>query len=174
MDQYHPDQAQDLGLISETLVPILQALSTRLDAIEERLAAQEDLTTKIVTGFHGAAQNHRKSKLLEGLTSKYGSVLEPIKPFYQELVESDPIQDLLNAVMGLRDQEGYDGSQEEAAIENMVQQIVKKFGNLRRESAEAAPTAVELEVTTATPEAEVETNPLDELRRKARKAPRIM
>jgi len=182
MDAYsnHPDQEQDMEMIGQRLLPILETLATRLEAVEERLCQCEDMITKIVTGFTGAATNHRKKRLSETIMGQYGEKLEPVKPIYKKMVgeDRDPVNDIVQAVMDAREAEGYDSEGEGSFVQQIVEQILDRFGldSLKKLIEPAVENAtgggsLEVEVTTAAPVAEVD--PMDEMRRAMKKAPKI-
>ena len=179
----HPDQSQDMGLIAERIVPLLETLMTRLDAVEDRLSQCEELITKIVTGFTGAAKDHRKKNLMGTIGQEYGERLAPVKPIYQKLVgpDRDPVADIVEAVMTARESEGYSPEGEGDFIKNVVEQILDRFGldSLKKlidpaiDEAVEGGGSVEVEVTTGTPSEETEEDPVEEMKRAMRKAPRI-
>jgi hypothetical protein len=180
----HPDHSQDLEMIAQRIVPLLQALGTRLDAVEDRLSQCEELVTKIVTGFTGAAKDHRKTKLMDNIGQEYGERLGPVKPIYQKLVgpERDPVADIVEAVMSAREAEGYDPEGEGEFVKSIVEQIMDRFGldSLKKliepavDSAVEGGGSVEVEVTTGTPaEVTEEEDPVEAMKRALKRQPRF-
>jgi hypothetical protein len=181
--QNHPDQFQDMDLIRDRLVPLLEVLATRLEAVEERLNQSEDMITKIVTGFTGAADNHRKGKLTDMIGQQYGEKLGPVKPIYQKLVggDRDPVADIVAAVMEARQGEGYNSEGEGEYIEIIVVQILDRFGldSLKKLIEPAVEQAtgegggsLEIEVSSGPVPVEEE-DPMEKMRRAQRRAPKM-
>lgn len=177
----HPDEAADMALISEKIVPIILSQAERIDALESRLSSAEEIITKMITGFKGAAENQRRHVLGESIRGQYGADLEGVMPLYKKLVgeDRDPVGDIVEAVMKLKDQEGYSPEMDPDYIKDMVNQILDRFnlGNLQKlvqpavEAVEGAPAgSIEVEVSGPVEES---VDPLEELREAKKRGPKI-
>jgi hypothetical protein len=182
MDDYgHPDQGQDEELISQKIVPFLEAMATRLASLEERQAASEEMICKIVNGFSSAATDHRKTKLRDRIGQEYGPKLEPVLPVYKKLVgdDRDPVQDIVEAVMKAREDEGYNPDGEGEFVQQIVEQILDRFGldSLKRLIEPAVEQAVEgegsVEIEVSTGGEMPEEDPVEKMKRALKSAPRI-
>lgn len=179
----HPDEAADMALISEKIVPIILSQAERIDALESRLSSAEEIITKMITGFKGAAENQRRHVLGQNIRSQYGTELDGVMPIYKKLVgeDRDPVDDIVEAVMKLRDQAGYSPDMDGEYIKDMMNQILGRFGldslkQLINPAVEAVSEAPEgsIEVEVSGPAEElVETDPLEELRAAKKRGPKI-
>jgi hypothetical protein len=181
----HPDESADMAMIQEKIVPIILTLAERLESVESRLADCETMITKIVTGVKGAATNQQKLRLGERVRSEYGPQLDPIKPIYQKLVgeDKDPVTDIVEAVMALKDQEGYSPDMDADYVKDLVNQILGRFGlDSLRSLIEPAveqvveggePASLEIEVASGEVPAQEEPDMLAELREAKKRSPKI-
>lgn len=135
----HPDAGQDW-----------QEFGPALEMILGRLEACENMIEKIVTGFSGAISTQKRRSLMGGLKEKHGATLEGISGIYGELVGKDPLEDIVEQIMSLREKgEDFD---EEAKVSELIQTLLGKFGKWIPKPAEVE-AVVEVE---AAPEAKPE------------------
>jgi len=145
----HPDAQQDL----DQLRPVLEMIMGRIEALE-------NLTEKIVTGFSGAITSQKKRALTGSLGEKHGATLEGIKGIYGDLVGSDPLEDLVNELMAFRDSDEYSEEGEATKTEELISQLLGKFGKYIPKPTEIEAPA-EVETTT------IEVKPEDEKPKKS-------
>jgi hypothetical protein len=104
MGKGNPDAVQDEGLIRSVMArdlgPILEAVGARLRDLEEDLGELKDLQFKFIQGLIGAADGHKRTRLGDELSSKYGQEFEPFEGFYKDTMGKGFKDSILEDLMG--------------------------------------------------------------------------
>jgi hypothetical protein len=129
MEKGNPDAAQDEGLIQSVierdLGPIFEAIGSRLKDLEEDLGEAKDLLFKFAEGLMGAADNHKRTRLSEEISGKYGKDLEPFEGFHKDAYGKGLSESLIEELMG----EGAPGDEErDGWIKGKLGELKGKFG----------------------------------------------
>ena len=129
MDGGNPDSGADreliMSVIQENLGPVFEALTSRLQELDERLMDVKDLQEKFTNGLIGAADTHRRGMLGEELDGKYGKEFEPFEEFHKSVYGKGFKDSLLDELMG---DEGPGDEERDSWIQNKLNDAKGKFG----------------------------------------------
>jgi hypothetical protein len=100
MSGFHSDAQADQDLIWQELTPAFEQIGNELRSARQDIDDLKEVIYKVVTGLHGAVNDHRKAGLSEELNGKYGPDLDELDGLHGDIGQGDYRSKLLDALMG--------------------------------------------------------------------------
>lgn len=125
----HPDKAADLEML-EPFAKVLDIVISKLEELEERIQANEKLVVdELFGGIEKLYKQNMRTKGIEGLKGKYGSMFEPHMEALKELAPNEDLYEALHDMLDqVRGQEGFD---EEGTVKSVAEGIAQKIAKVR-------------------------------------------
>ena len=134
-NESHPDVEEDKAML-EPILKVVEILVSKVEELEERICANENLVVdELFGGIEKLYQSNMRTKSIEGIKGKYGSLFDPHMEALKELAPDEDLYETLHDM--IESAKGEEGFDEESSVKSAVDAIAQKIAKVKGVPAQA-------------------------------------